>query len=43
MAGSLKMPFFPFLIASIIGVLIGTAQFIFAGWALAKGIDLWGR
>lgn len=38
MAGSLKMPFSSFLLASVMGVLIGTAQFIFAGWALAKGI-----
>ena len=42
MAGSLKMSFSTFLTASVIGVIIGTAQFLFAGWALMKGISLWG-
>lgn len=42
MAGSLKMSFLHFFIASVIGVLIGTLQFVFAGWALAKSIHWWG-
>ncbi|MDU8924953.1 DedA family protein [Pasteurellaceae bacterium LIM206] len=39
LAGSLKMPVVPFLTASILGVVIGTAQFVFAGWLLAKGMN----
>lgn len=38
LAGSLHMPLFSFLLASVTGIIAGTAQFIFAGWFLGKGI-----
>lgn len=38
MAVSLGMNFIPFLLADFLGVVLGSAQFILAGWALAKGL-----
>lgn len=38
MAASPGMNFTPFLLADFLGVVLGSAQFILAGWALAKGL-----
>lgn len=40
-AGVLNMPALKLSLASLLGVILGTAQFIAIGWFLAKGMNYW--